>query len=87
MKVIGTIGKHGRAVIVGRGANFVLPPEKRFSVRIVGPRRRGVYKMSQKNFIFQLKMPKDGSCEPNQTAGHLFGNILTRISLIPPIMT
>jgi cytidylate kinase len=37
MKVIGTIGKHGRAVIVGRGANFVLPPEKRFSVRIVGP--------------------------------------------------
>ncbi len=37
MKVIGTIGKHGRAVIVGRGANFVLPPEKRFSVRIVAP--------------------------------------------------
>ena len=37
MKVVGTIGKHGRAVIVGRGANFVLPPEKRFSVRIVAP--------------------------------------------------
>jgi cytidylate kinase len=37
MKVIGTIGKHGRAVIVGRGANFILPPEKRFSVRIVAP--------------------------------------------------
>jgi cytidylate kinase len=37
MKVIGTIGKHGRAVIVGRGANFILPPEKRFSVRIVSP--------------------------------------------------
>lgn len=35
MKVIGTIGKHGRAVVVGRGANFVLPSEKRFSVRIV----------------------------------------------------
>ena len=28
MKIIGTIGKHGRAVVVGRGANFVLPPEK-----------------------------------------------------------
>jgi cytidylate kinase len=39
MKVIGTIGKHGRAVIVGRGANFVLPPEKRFSVRIVAPQK------------------------------------------------
>ncbi len=37
MKVIGTIGKHGRAVVVGRGANFVLPPEKRFAVRIVAP--------------------------------------------------
>jgi cytidylate kinase len=37
MKVIGTIGNHGRAVIVGRGANFILPPEKRFSVRIVAP--------------------------------------------------
>ncbi|MGW8302351.1 MAG: cytidylate kinase-like family protein [Desulfobacterales bacterium] len=37
MKVVGTIGKHGRSVVVGRGANFILPPEKRFSVRIVGP--------------------------------------------------
>jgi len=37
MKVIGTIGKHGGAVIVGRGANFVLPPDKRLSVRIVAP--------------------------------------------------
>ncbi len=37
MKVIGTIGKHGRAVIVGRGASFILPREGRFSVRIVAP--------------------------------------------------
>jgi len=37
MKVIGTIGRHGHAVIVGRGANFILPPEKRFSARIVAP--------------------------------------------------
>ena len=35
MKVVGTIGKHGRAVVVGRGGNFILPTEKRFSVRIV----------------------------------------------------
>ena len=39
MNVIGTIGKHGRAVVVGRGANFVLPPEQRFRVRISAPRR------------------------------------------------
>ncbi|BBO70520.1 cytidylate kinase [Desulfosarcina alkanivorans] len=37
MQVIGTIGRHGRAVIVGRGANFVLPPENRFRVRIIAP--------------------------------------------------
>ena len=37
MKVIGTIGKHGRAVIVGRGANFILPPEGIFRVRILAP--------------------------------------------------
>ena len=38
MKVIGTIGKHGNAVIIGRGANFILPPEGRFRTRVVAPR-------------------------------------------------
>jgi cytidylate kinase len=37
LKVVGTIGKHGRAVIVGRGANFILPPEERFAVRVIAP--------------------------------------------------
>jgi cytidylate kinase len=37
LKVVHTIADHGRAVIVGRGANFILPPEERFSVRIVAP--------------------------------------------------
>ena len=37
MKVIGAIGEHGRAVIVGRGANFVIPPENRLRLRIVAP--------------------------------------------------
>ncbi len=37
MRVVGTIGRHGRAVIVGRGANFILPSEGRFRVRIVAP--------------------------------------------------
>jgi cytidylate kinase len=37
MKVIGTIGKHGNAVIVGRGSNFILPPEGTIRVRIVAP--------------------------------------------------
>ena len=36
-KVVDVIGKHGQAVIVGRGANFLLPPEKRLSVRVMAP--------------------------------------------------
>jgi len=35
MKVIATIGRHGRAVLVGRGANFVLPSDRRFRLRVV----------------------------------------------------
>ncbi|MFC1580904.1 AAA family ATPase [Thermodesulfobacteriota bacterium] len=35
MKVVSAIALHGKAVIVGRGANFIIPPELRFSVRTV----------------------------------------------------
>jgi len=37
VNILTAIGIHGHAVIVGRGANFVLPPEERFSLRIVAP--------------------------------------------------
>ncbi|MCU0599852.1 MAG: cytidylate kinase-like family protein [Desulfobacterales bacterium] len=37
MQVISTIGKHGRAVIVGRGAHVILPVEKILRVRVVCP--------------------------------------------------
>ena len=47
MKIIGTIGKHGRAVIVGRGANFVLPPEKRLSIRVIAPLKRRLQNVSR----------------------------------------
>jgi cytidylate kinase len=47
MKIIGTIGKHGRAVIVGRGANFVLPPEKRISLRVISPLETRIQNVSQ----------------------------------------
>jgi cytidylate kinase len=38
MKVLATIGRHGRAVIVGRGANFILPRDHCVRVRIIAPR-------------------------------------------------
>lgn len=37
-KVIGTVGRHGNAVIIGRGANYILPPEDTFRIRLVAPR-------------------------------------------------
>jgi cytidylate kinase len=37
MKVIGAIGRHGQAVIIGRGANFILPPQGQLKIRIVAP--------------------------------------------------
>jgi len=42
MRVIGAIGKHGSAVIVGRGANFILSPEKTIRTRIVAPMKMRV---------------------------------------------
>ncbi len=37
MKVVSVIGKHGQAVIVGRGANFILPPNERLAIRVIAP--------------------------------------------------
>jgi cytidylate kinase len=38
LKVIGTIDRHGAAVLIGRGANFILPKNRRFRVRVVAPK-------------------------------------------------
>jgi len=35
VQVIGSIARHGHAVIIGRGGNFILPNEERFSVRVI----------------------------------------------------
>ena len=37
VKVVRVIANRGNAVIVGRGANFILPFENRFAVRIIAP--------------------------------------------------
>lgn len=36
-KVIATVGRYGNAIIVGRGANFILPQTGTFRVRIIAP--------------------------------------------------
>jgi cytidylate kinase len=37
-QVIATIGKQGNAIIVGRGAQFILPPAEAFRIRLIAPR-------------------------------------------------
>jgi cytidylate kinase len=37
VRVIATIGKHGHAVILGRGANFILPRDEILRVRVIAP--------------------------------------------------
>lgn len=36
-KVIATVGRYGNAIIVGRGANYILPQTETFRVRIIAP--------------------------------------------------
>jgi cytidylate kinase len=36
-KVIGSVARHGRVVIVGRGGNFILPSAERLAVRVIAP--------------------------------------------------
>jgi len=36
-KVIGTIGRYGNAIIMGRGAHYILPRDTTFRVRIIAP--------------------------------------------------
>lgn len=42
MKVVSAIALHGKAVIVGRGANFIIPSELRFSLRTVAPQEKRI---------------------------------------------
>ena len=39
MQLVGVIGKHGNAVVVGRGGNFILPPERCLRLRVIAPLR------------------------------------------------
>lgn len=41
-RIIGTLARHGRAVIVGRGANFIIPEPDRFAVRVIAPFERRI---------------------------------------------
>lgn len=53
INVIGTIGRHGCAVIIGRGANFILPRQGTFRVRIIAPMELRIRNISKEMNISQ----------------------------------
>jgi cytidylate kinase len=54
VKVLLTIAQHGRAVVIGRGAAFVIPPENALRVRIVAP-----LEMRMRNYSHEFGMSLD----------------------------
>ncbi|MFA6448984.1 MAG: cytidylate kinase-like family protein [bacterium] len=46
-RVLFTIVAHGNAVIVGRGGNLLVPPEKRIAIRLVAPLEKRVENVMQ----------------------------------------
>lgn len=51
MRVVSAIASHGSAVIVGRGANFIIPPEECLRVRVVAPLKSRVANVVKKHGV------------------------------------
>jgi len=57
-KVLYALGDHGRAVVVGRGSNFILPRENRFSVRVTAPMEKRVENIAEAFGVSAAKAKK-----------------------------
>lgn len=51
MKVVAAIASHGNAIIVGRGANFLIPAENRLSIRVIAPTKTRVENVAEKHGV------------------------------------
>ncbi len=51
MKLVGVIGRHGGAVLIGRGGNFILPPECRFRLRVIAPMRTRIENVAREHNV------------------------------------
>jgi cytidylate kinase len=57
-KVVGTVGRHGNVVILGRGGNFVLPPEETFRIRLIAPRENRIARVMKDRNISREEAEK-----------------------------
>ena len=53
--VIGTIGEHGNAVVVGRGAQYLLAPQQTLRVRVVAPLAARIASVAERRSISEDK--------------------------------
>lgn len=51
MRVVAVIAKHGNAIIVGRGVNFIIPAEERLAVRVVAPLDLRVLRVAEEHGV------------------------------------
>jgi cytidylate kinase len=58
MKVIGTIGKHGRAVIIGRCAHCILSHDNALRIRVIAPMALRVHNISERLDIGEAEAQK-----------------------------
>ncbi|MFO7930645.1 MAG: cytidylate kinase-like family protein, partial [Desulfosalsimonas sp.] len=54
MKIIGTIGRHGNAVIVGRGSTFIIPAEQNIRLRFIASFENRIKKVAD-----ELNVPEE----------------------------
>ena len=70
-KVVGTIGKQGNAIIMGRGGQFILPPEEAFRIRIIALREIQIRNvMRSKNVDFETSERYVYKTEADRNAFH-----------------
>lgn len=71
-KVIGAIGSHGNAVIVGRGASYILPSQETFRVRLIAPlksrianaaKSRGLSRDEAEKYVIQTESDRKAFIE------------------------
>ena len=51
IRVVGAIGEHGNSVILGRGAGFILSPDRCLRVRCVAPLELRARRFAEENLI------------------------------------
>ncbi len=57
-RVVGTIAQHGRAVVVGRGAGYIVPEAKAMRVRTIAPREQRVVQWAKDRGISEAEARK-----------------------------